>query len=119
MEEFGYEVDDPYAYEWTLDAFDSIQAGTLHREIIRDNSRVPILARIWGICPRCEHDLRYELPLSSVTYDGVLGGDLVLPPKTRAVDVLCGCDHRHGGAPEGVAGCGIGFRVEVKDGRDG
>lgn len=114
-----YETDDPYDYRWTRQAFDAIQEGRLHRKIIRSDEKA-VAAAVFGACPRCEDPLSFSLPLSAViTGSGVLGHDETRPGTTHPVDVTCGCETTHPGAPSGVKGCGIVFRVEVKEGRDG
>lgn len=114
-----YEADDPYNYEWTLKAFDAIQARTLHRKIIRSDDRV-VAAEVFGACPRCDDVLSVWLPLSIViTGSGVLGSEERRSSTTHPVDVRCGCETTHPGAPKGIKGCGIVFRVEVREGRDG
>ncbi len=119
MADTKYETGDPYDYQWTLKAFDAIQAGTLHRKIIRSGGKA-VAAAVFGACPRCEDGLSVSVPLSAVTKGpGVLGEDVPRPGATHAVDVACGCDETHPRAPKGVTGCGIAFRVEVKEGRDG
>lgn len=47
-----------------------------------------------------------------------LGEDTGREVRTWPVDVDCGCGRIHPGAPKNVTGCGIKFRVEVREGRD-
>lgn len=113
-----YEKNDPFNHQWTEDAFDAIKAGTLHRRLLTEDGK-PVAAQVHGACPRCSHPLLFTLPLIGVLSDGgVLGRDVPAPGTTYPVDVLCGCDYTHPGAPQGIKGCGIWFRVELKVGRD-
>lgn len=119
MPNVEYERDNPFHYGWTEKAFDSIRAGTLNRRLIIHDGKV-LAARINGDCPRCQHQLTFSLPLiGALSEGGVLGQDTPMVGTTYPVDVPCGCKHAHPEAPDGVLGCGIWFRVELKAGRDG
>lgn len=118
MPDVLFEGDDPYDYVWTLAAFEAIQAGTLKRSLVPVG--LVLLAKVVGPCPRCHHPLDWSMPVDATTgAGGVLGGDRqTVAPRIIPVDVTCGCPERHAGAPKNVTGCGIGFRVELKEGRD-
>jgi|CXWJ01.1.fsa_nt_gi hypothetical protein len=113
-----YERDNPYAYEWTLAAFEAIKNGTLTREIVRKEER--IIARVHGACPRCHRDIHAQMDLTQIEGIGVLGVERVDDTgDTIQFDVRCNCKLPHRHAPRGSEGCGIGFRVELREGRDG
>lgn len=114
-----YETSDPYAYEWTIAAFEAIKAGTLFREILRHGNST--YARVHGKCPRCHDPVDDRLPLEVVRgVGGTLASEnLDVTDDTIPFDVVCNCRETHPKAPDGAAGCGIGFRVELKEGRDG
>jgi hypothetical protein len=74
-----------------------------------------ISAQVWGTCPRCSHDLNIQLTLSApvITWRGgwspVGRKDASAVPED--VEVGCGCEVAHAGAPEHVTGCGASFRL--------
>lgn len=104
------------AFEWTERAFELLGTGTLRAEIQEHRPGVR-WAHVWGRCPRCGHHLDDWQPLSAVT--GVLGdrrsgsdaGEIL---DVEPVDVGCGCGTAHPGAPDGVTGCGVSFRIELE-----
>jgi len=114
--------DEPYResvdYEWTEKAFAMLENGDLHGEVA-SRGRV-IGSRVWGSCPRCSHALDDRQTLTAVTSlmsaewrgPGGRGGENA-GPEFFSVDVSCGCGESHPGAPAGVTGCGVSFRVEL------
>jgi hypothetical protein len=121
-------LDEPYAEsaasEFTDRAFESLRRGDLAGEVISSNGVVR--SRVWGPCPRCEHDLDDRQTHTAVT--NVLSREWRYTPGTRGadeddattglrfyqVDVTCGCTESHSGAPPGRTGCGASFRVELE-----
>jgi hypothetical protein len=110
-------------YSWTEKAFEMLERHDLHGEVI---SRGGIIrSRVWGPCPRCEHDLDDQQTHTAVT--NLMGGQRRDPSGTGPgqlatgdpgpvffqVDVSCGCGTSHVGAPGGRPGCGASFRVEL------
>jgi hypothetical protein len=114
-----YQKDNQYDHRWTRAAFEAIQNRTLHRRVVRYDGE-PVAVRVYGACPHCDDHLDISLPWKAVTgAGGVLGRTVDRAITTWPVDIDCGCSLTHPGAPKGVRGCGIKFRVEVKEGRDG
>lgn len=109
-----YETRDPMDYKWTMTAVTEQREGTLIGEIVsREGVR---FAKVTGACPRCGgNGLLWTRNL-----DGAVGTSGTLGNKNRQestalfVDVPCGCGVGHKGAPVGVTGCGVIFRVEVR-----
>ena len=114
----GYE--ESTAPEWTEIAFEELQDGRLQGEVI--TSHGVVRSRVWGECPACGHGLDDRQTHSAVTsafggeWRGTedTGGDTGgAEPVYFEVDVSCGCEHAHPGAPSGRIGCGASFRVEL------
>jgi hypothetical protein len=118
--------DEPYQesvdYVWTEKAFEMLERGDLHGEVVSRNDVV--LSRVWGPCPRCGHALDDRQTHTAVT--NLMGRERrraggteteppgqAISPVFHRVDVSCGCGDRHSGAPAGQTGCGVSFRVEV------
>lgn len=114
---------DEVAYENTADlawgrrALELYQRRELRVQALDTEGVVAYQA--WGPCPRCDHDLNVQQTLS-VPVPGLRGG--VWATLTGrvihngsgipdAVEVGCGCDRHHPGAPEQVRGCGVSFRL--------
>lgn len=62
-------ADEPYQelvdYSWTEKAYDMLERGELHGEVI---SREGIVrSRVWGPCPRCGHELDDRQTHTAVT----------------------------------------------------
>lgn len=99
-----------------------LQSGTLHGEVL---SRQDIVSsRLWGNCPRCGHPLDDKQTHTAVTnlMSRTRGSRKAKPSEGLGedtgvryfdVDVSCGCEKTHDGAPDGRAGCGVSFRVEL------
>lgn len=119
-------ADEPYQelvdYSWTEKAYDMLERGELHGEVI---SREGIVrSRVWGPCPRCGHELDDRQTHTAVTSimgavrlgrDGA-GRGQACDGETGSpfdVDVSCGCGDAHSGAPAGKTGCGVSFRAEL------
>jgi hypothetical protein len=114
---------DGVAYENTADpawgrrALESYQRRELQVQAL-DTEGV-VSSQVWGPCPRCGHPLNVQQTLS-VPIAGLRGGiwesltgrephaDSGIPDT---VEVGCGCDNYHPGAPEQVRGCGVSFRL--------
>jgi len=117
--------DEPYressAFEWTEVAFEMLERGELLGEVIANGGVVR--SRVQGPCPRCRHALDDQQVHTAVTgyfADGLRGLGSGAPgaavgdeARYYQVDVSCGCGDDHSGAPEGKAGCGVSFRVEL------
>ena len=109
-------------FSWTEKAFEMLGHDDMHGEVI---SRGGIIrSRVWGPCPRCEHDLDDRQIHNAAV--GLMGGqrqdprgpggqpaDGVPGPVFFQVDVSCHCGTSHPGAPAGQPGCGASFRVEL------
>jgi hypothetical protein len=104
-----------------------------HRlQIVTFSTEGVISVQIWGSCPRCEHELNVQSILTapiaglreghfrSQLWAGLIervpGGDKI----PDDVEVGCGCDRVHPGAPEHddghrgpSSGCGVSFRVST------
>lgn len=109
-----YEDDDPLAYEWTMKAYDQLVGGQLHAQILRMQGVRQ--ARVTGSCPRCAGPILWNMGLDSVVGTaGTLGDAEAVPDNYISLDVPCQCGHHHRGAHADVTGCGIEFRVEIRD----
>ena len=104
---------------WARQAFDLYQRRELQVQAF-DTEGV-VSAQIWGACPRCGHELDIQMTLSAPV-PGLRGGRGLLSALSRRdpsvapgipedVEVSCGCDHDHPGAPGQVTGCGVSFRL--------
>lgn len=76
-------------------------------------------AQVWGSCPRCHHELNIQQTLTAaVVVDRGIWSTLTqrsagaAPPDS--VEVACGCGRGHQGAPDGVTGCGVSFRLPAR-----
>jgi hypothetical protein len=102
------------AFIWTECAFDLLEIGTLRAEV---EEPCPGLrwSHVWGPCPRCRHPLDDWQPLSAVTglvsRSGSAEHDIA---EIESIDITCGCGTGHLGAPNGMTGCGVSFRVELE-----
>jgi len=118
----GQPAEEPFqellGYEWTEKAYHMLMRGELNGEVI---SREKIIrSRVWGPCPRCGHDLDDRQTHTAVigimgaeTRGGTTRGGVDDEEAPFEVDVSCGCDGPHSGAPEGKTGCGVSFRVAL------
>jgi hypothetical protein len=76
-------------------------------------------AHVWGFCPRCEDRFDVRQTMTAVIpgeRTGVINerrqaSDAEIYPVQ--VDVDCRCNIVHPGAPDGVTGCGVSFRVQL------
>ena len=102
---------------WTEIAVDMLTKGTLAGRF--RSTRGVGSAHVWGSCPRCGDTLDVRQTLTAVLAgerSGALNeryhaAEMNMIPV--AVDIDCGCHVMHSGAPDGIAGCGISFRVEL------
>lgn len=113
--------------EWTRRALDLLRQGDLQVKTFRTEGVAS--AQVWGPCPRCGHDLNVQQTLSAAVGDfgNIRGGvwDALVglaqqfnghqesdeAPLPDALDLGCGCEHTHSGAPRRVIGCGASFRL--------
>ncbi len=122
----GYEnTADP---EWTRRALDLLRQGDLQVETFLTEGVAS--AQIWGSCPRCGHDLNVQQTLSAAVgglgsvrgvspWDTLVGlaqrvtghEDTHPAPLPDVLDLGCGCERTHAGAPRRVTGCGASFRL--------
>ncbi len=100
-------------YSWTEIAFEELGRGELRGEVTARKGVVS--SRVWGSCPRCRHAVDDEQTHSAITGLGASATRGVRDdvPDHLTVDVTCRCAERHAGAPSGVSGCGVSFRVEL------
>lgn len=118
-EEMPFTESDRNDYRWTDRAFDLLTEDKLTVSILGSGSSRTVRAS--GECPRCGHDVDFELPDSvSVpsTGSGHLGAQSRGPGRPAdeyvPVAVACWCNEAHPGRPEAVKhGCGIVFGAEV------
>jgi hypothetical protein len=125
-------------YRWTEAAYDLLIGGALHGRAVSREGVVD--THMWGFCPRCGHQLDDRQTHTAVTnlmagerHDAwgsltVAVGRLTGKPTAATsqvpqvgvgdirlfpVDVTCGCEAIHPGAPGAAMGCGASFRVEL------
>ena len=113
------------AYENTADEASADQAFDLYQrrqlQVQAFDTKGVVSAQVWGTCPRCGHELDIQTTLSA-PITGLRGGRGLWAALTRrhvpeapgipdAVEVGCGCEFIHPGAPEQVTGCGVSFRL--------
>ncbi|NWF27310.1 hypothetical protein HW130_13680 [Streptomyces sp. PKU-EA00015] len=100
-------------FEWTERAFRLLESQqlTVSRHGAGD---VPGYV-VSGPCPRCGHHFTDRQVL--VALAGLSGPDRQehggVVPAAVVLDVTCGCGSAHDDAPEGTAGCGASFRIEL------
>jgi hypothetical protein len=104
---------------WARQALDLYRRGELQVEAF-DTEGV-VSAQVWGTCPRCGHQLDVQQTLSVPIigsgggrglWQALTGRDVpVAKGIPDAVEVGCGCEKTHPGAPEQVTGCGVSFRL--------
>jgi hypothetical protein len=113
-EEVPYEnTADP---QWARRALDLFRARRL--QVAAFDTAGVISAQVWGTCPRCGDDLNVQ-PTLTAPVPGGRGLWAALTGRGTpnrqgipdSVEVCCGCEHAHPGAPEGVKGCGASFRL--------
>ncbi|MFP8885689.1 hypothetical protein [Streptomyces mangrovi] len=108
-------------YEWTERAFQLLEAERLTVSA-HSASGVPGFV-VAGPCPRCEHhltDRQVTVALTGMSGTGRHAQDEFENPESETdavdavvLDVTCGCGTAHQDAPEGAAGCGASFRIEL------
>lgn len=125
MEDTGDTSAAEVAYENTADeawgrlALDLYQRRQLQVQAF-DTEGV-VSAQIWGICPRCGHELDVQQTLS-IPIVGLRGSRGLWAALIRreaptpagipdSVEADCGCGQTHPGAPAQVTGCGVSFRL--------
>lgn len=114
-----YEADAPNAYKWTEVAYDYLLDGKLTASI-RSAGGIST-ATVTGTCPYCGDDVNFSEVLDAVTGEsmGTLGWRRAQPAPADdgyvPLTVSCSCTAQHTGRPADVNhGCGINFRVEVR-----
>lgn len=103
------------SYEWTERAFRLLEAG--HLRVTEHGVPAAPAFVVSGPCPRCDHhivDRRAFVALTGMG-GGSRGGESD-SAEAVVLDVSCGCGTAHQEAPEGVTGCGAGFRIELTAG---
>jgi hypothetical protein len=104
---------------WARQAFDLYRRRQLQVQAF-DTEGV-VSAQVWGTCPRCSHELNMQVTLST-PIAGLRQGRSLWTALTRrdiptapgipdSVEVACGCEHAHPGAPSQITGCGVSFRL--------
>ena len=108
--EVGYER--TAAEDWTRRAQHLYQSGQLCMAPFNTDGVISV--QVWGACPRCPHSLNVQQTLTApvVSYRGgwstVGRKDAEIPSY---IEVECGCELVHLGAPGQVTGCGVTFRL--------
>ncbi|MEU2717297.1 hypothetical protein [Streptomyces sp. NPDC007205] len=100
-------------FNWTERAFELLAAGRL---TVADHAADGVSGVVVsGPCPRCDHHFVDRRSLDALTgLAGVSRNGDSEPSDIILVDVTCVCGTSHEGAPEGVTGCGVSFRIELK-----
>jgi len=97
---------------------------------LRPDLEHPVEIRLSGTCPNCSHDVTFDHPLlvrpdvlqrrpslgdAELAALGELARRFGLSRHSgeEDVEVLCGCEEKHAGAPEGVWGCGASWYTYV------
>lgn len=108
---------------WGRRALDLYQRGEL--QVQSFDTEGVVSAQAWGHCPRCGHDLNVQetlsLPLTGLRgrrWNALTGrAARGVPGIPATVEVGCGCERAHPGAPtqagghDPVRGCGVSFRL--------
>lgn len=110
---------------WAQEAFVYLQRGEL--QVRAFNTEGVVSAQVWGMCPRCRHELNIQLtlsiPIGGLRAVGEPRGhrglwaaltrrDVPAPPQIPdEIEAGCGCGHSHPGAPGPVTGCGVSFHL--------
>ncbi|RLK58770.1 hypothetical protein [Actinokineospora cianjurensis] len=105
------DFEDTADFEWTVRAFEALEGGRLHGKVFTADGVVS--THVWGRCPRCAHPLDDRQVHTAVITGPSREADAQDEPPALAVDIACQCGHPHPQAPDGVAGCGVSFRVEL------
>jgi hypothetical protein len=102
--------------EWARRAMDLFRARRL--QVAAFDTAGVVSAQAWGTCPRCGDDLNVQPTLTAPVPEGrglwaaLKGrGTPARQGIPDSVEVGCGCEHTHPGAPDGVKGCGVSFRL--------
>ncbi|MFG2811252.1 hypothetical protein [Streptomyces massasporeus] len=100
-------------FRWTERAFELLGAQRL---TVSDHTADGVTGVVVsGPCPRCDHHFVDRRALDAVTgMSGATRNGDGRPSDVALLDVTCGCDTAHEGAPEGTAGCGASFRIELR-----
>jgi len=102
------------AFEWTQLAYRLILDGKLRAQPIWADGVLTVLVE--GQCPGCDHMLADRQVGTAVTGAGTATRGVrgtAVRPDLVCTDVTCECREPHSGAPEGIAGCGVSFRIEL------
>lgn len=114
-DDLPFEIDNPMDYSWTLAAHDAMRDGRLRAAVTRAGHIG--FAKIWGACPRCDHEIEFSLALDLISsVGGLLGPETSRTGGNAPIDVVCNCSTPHADAPAHKRGCGVAFRVLVKTG---
>lgn len=70
-------------------------------------TKVGVIVRLSGDCPRCSHPTAMEFPPASFPAAGVR-----IEPQT--VTLYCKCGHPHQGHPDGDNNCGAYWTIMVR-----
>jgi hypothetical protein len=101
--------------QWARRAMDLFRAHRLQVKAFDTNGVAS--AHVWGTCPRCGHDLNHQptltvpVPEARGVWAMLTGRAPNRPEISENVEVGCGCEHTHPGAPKDVKGCGVSFRL--------
>ncbi|MFE6868595.1 hypothetical protein ACFVFS_18785 [Kitasatospora sp. NPDC057692] len=98
--------------QWTVRAYALLGSDDLKVELL-ESGAAPCLV-VKGPCPRCDHSLvdrQTTVALYGLSGPNRSQGDSAV--NAVSLDVTCACGVEHQGAPEGVTGCGVSFRLEV------
>jgi hypothetical protein len=113
-------------YDTTVYPDDTRRALATISATLVPNAKSPVLVRLSGSCPRCEH--RTADKHAIVAWAGLdeLGDDALFDLSVALIDQgqprgtgdeefvsSCRCDHQHPGRPSGAVGCGSRFTVRV------
>jgi hypothetical protein len=90
-------ADEASQVRWQRGFEDGLAKGSLRLE----PTGTRLVRRLRGACPRCGHELKPK-----DIYIGVLMGVTGLEHEVAVTNIICTCDKKHAGRPDGKAGCG-------------
>ncbi len=107
-----FETSEPNARKWTDAAYEALATGTLKGKLERHDG--VLVSHVTGRCPRCEH-LITDNQVLTIVAEGIRRGVDAPPPSDYVpVTVTCDCGRDHPRRPPGGHGCGITFRLELR-----